>query len=184
MFYIQLTSNATEFNQLYLQTIAELGDGLANKALRKALSKIAANIRTEASRWPAASSRLRQVVKPTIGYRVELHRTTLNNQTIRTPKVAKVGFGVGKHKKHKTPRTRPGVGVAKQNIHWFVLGTEDRFTQAGKFRGRIQPAFSGIIEKTTPLVIPKYRQAVVEVLNQQVRQLAASTKRSRARTRR
>lgn len=55
---------------------------------------------------------------------------------------AKVGFGVGKKSK-KTPTVvnrkggkRGGVGIAAQNIHWWVAGTGQRFTGGKTRRGK------------------------------------------------
>lgn len=46
--------------------------------------------------------------------------------------VAKVGFGVGpRNKKRATTkeRTRGGVGIGPNNIHWWVAGTRSRWTK-------------------------------------------------------
>lgn len=63
---------------------------------------------------------------------------------------AKVGFGVGKRsktpKRSKASIARGGVGMSKQNIHWYVLGTKDRTTKKGWRRGRM-PAHLGIIAR-------------------------------------
>lgn len=61
---------------------------------------------------------------------------------------AKVGFGVGKPqlqvrrlRKRSDPK-RPGLGIRASNIHWFILGTKDRFQKTtGRYTGRM-PAFS------------------------------------------
>lgn len=46
---------------------------------------------------------------------------------------AKVGAGVGKHKAATTDRGRPGVGISKQNAHWYFMGVnrENRGTVPG-----------------------------------------------------
>ena len=54
---------------------------------------------------------------------------------------AKVGFGVGKKSKAQTPKNRKGnrkggVGIDANNIHWWVAGTDERFTGTGKGRAR------------------------------------------------
>ena len=53
---------------------------------------------------------------------------------------AKAGAGVGKHKTTKSgSRGRPGVGISKQNAHWYFLGTSQRQTKDGANRGRMPP---------------------------------------------
>ena len=47
-----------------------------------------------------------------------------------TTPVAKAGFGVGKKKKNQKAKgggKSRGVGLSTSNIHWFVLGTEERY---------------------------------------------------------
>ena len=51
--------------------------------------------------------------------------------------IAKVGAGVGKHKGEPGPRSKPGVGISKNNAHWYFLGTTGRFTKSGAFRGNM-----------------------------------------------
>ncbi len=54
---------------------------------------------------------------------------------------AKVGFGVGKKSKkpskvvNRKGNRKAGVGISAQNIHWWVAGTDPRFT-GGKITGR------------------------------------------------
>ncbi len=67
---------------------------------------------------------------------------------------AKAGFGVGTASQRAksiplSPRARgkkPGVGISAQNVHWWVLGTDDRYTKKKKpikYRGSM-PAQKGI----------------------------------------
>jgi hypothetical protein len=57
---------------------------------------------------------------------------------------AKVGAGVGKHKTAEAgPRSRPGVGISKQNAHWYFMGTKARSTSNGASRG-VMPASTAI----------------------------------------
>jgi len=56
---------------------------------------------------------------------------------------AKVGAGVGKHKGGKGP-TRGGVGISKNNAHWYFMGTKSRVTNKnGASRGAM-PATDAI----------------------------------------
>ena len=54
---------------------------------------------------------------------------------------AKVGFGVGKKKGKTYPVNRKGnrkggVGIDGNNVHWWVAGTDNRWTGTGKGRKR------------------------------------------------
>jgi len=62
---------------------------------------------------------------------------------------AKVGLGVGKRGGKRTERLSSGktrgVGISAINIHWFVLGTDDRYHKStGHPTGRIEPLFKGV----------------------------------------
>jgi hypothetical protein len=51
----------------------------------------------------------------------------------------KFGFGVGKRttsKKQRDP-SKPGVGIAKENVHWLILGTGHRERDNGGSTGRM-----------------------------------------------
>lgn len=72
-------------------------------------------------------------------------RSRFKNNAKKNFITAKVGFGVGKKKEAKPRKTkrksRGGVGIGAQNIHWWVAGTKDRFTgsarsRTGKNRGK------------------------------------------------
>lgn len=65
-------------------------------------------------------------------------RSRFKNNSKKNWVQAKVGFGVGKKsKKVKAVKARKkgrgGVGISSQNIHWWVAGTQQRFT-GGKTR--------------------------------------------------
>jgi hypothetical protein len=73
---------------------------------------------------------------------------------------AKVGFAVGKQsqKKKLTAHERyqaykaggaKGVGISSSDIHWFVLGTQQRATKAGHRTGKIPPELAGVLEQAT-----------------------------------
>ena len=55
---------------------------------------------------------------------------------------AKVGLGVGKRSKSSKQRDpkKPGVGISKQNVHWFILGTTERVRKKGGRTGRMPKA--------------------------------------------
>lgn len=69
---------------------------------------------------------------------------------------AKVGFGVGRDTAARlaaqTVRRQghPGVGIGKQDIHWFVLGTKTRRRKSGASTGRMGPlSFAGVMKTAT-----------------------------------
>ena len=59
-------------------------------------------------------------------------RSRFKNNKKKNWILAKVGFGVGPKKNQKPRRSkrtgRGGVGISAQNIHWWVAGTEHRYT--------------------------------------------------------
>lgn len=60
--------------------------------------------------------------------------------------VAKVGAGVGKRSAARGDRgKRGGVGLSKANIHWAILGVQDRQTAAGANRGRHDGFLRGVV---------------------------------------
>lgn len=105
--------------------LSELKRRTANKAMsagvRKGLGVIRSAIRQEID-----NPRVRKVIAS---------RFKKNKRTgIRE---AKVGAGVGKHNAGKGGRGRPGVGISKQNAHWYFLGTTARVTTNGAYRGQM-----------------------------------------------
>lgn len=56
---------------------------------------------------------------------------------------AKAGIGVGNSQKYAPPvtrkRNRRGVGVSARNLHWFAIGTMDRYTGSVRVRGKGAP---------------------------------------------
>lgn len=56
----------------------------------------------------------------------------------------KIGASVGKkgpkfHSFKGEKRGKPGVGISKQNIHWWFLGGKNRVTKSGASRGSMRP---------------------------------------------
>jgi len=116
--------------------------------LRAALTPVGKALRA-AVNASGASPELKRAARASIGQRFQ-----------RRAKVrGKVGFGVGKpaKKKRMTAHQRNvygqggaglvrGVGVSATNIHWFVLGTDQRVTSAGRVTGSIEDVFSGVTD--------------------------------------
>lgn len=71
-------------------------------------------------------------------------RSRFKNKAKKNFITAKVGFGVGPKKLRKPSKSkrtsRGGVGIAAQNIHWWVAGTKQRTTRAQQDRGSM-PSF-------------------------------------------
>jgi len=62
--------------------------------------------------------------------------------------VAKVGAGVGKRPGKAKDRTkRGGVGLSKNNIHWAILGVQDRQTKSGSNRGQHGGFLAGVVQQ-------------------------------------
>jgi hypothetical protein len=90
-------------------------------------------IRREIGAEAGASQRLKRALKKTIGRKAKRGR--------RTGYEAKTGLGVGKRKPIAGGRAKgAGVGVSKQNVHWFALGTKDRTQKStGRSTGALKP---------------------------------------------
>jgi len=108
-------------------------DGLSDKAHKKILkTALRAAMRPIAKQMKKDLSNKVKTARKGVGMTVK----TKQNKTL----VAKVGFGVGKKKadmekivNKKRTENSPGVGIGPTNVHWWIMGTDDRFT--GKRRG-------------------------------------------------
>lgn len=106
---------------------------------------------------------------------------------------AKAGLGVGKGAKNTKKRAgKKGVGISKQNIHWFVLGTEDRYTgtrswrtskggrrskptgKARRFTGRMPAVLDGVVQSAVSSGSAPAVQKMKEVLAAKIKQVAHS----------
>lgn len=97
-----------------------------------------------------ASPELKREARKTIGARFDKKRYSDVRQ-------ARVGFSVGKKKKtiQRAQAARGkrvaegksgggGVGISAANIHWFVLGTDERQTKSGRRTGKIKGVFGNV----------------------------------------
>jgi len=93
-------------------------------ALQSAMKVIAAEMANQ------LDPRVKEVGK-SVGYRLTIYRGNVTK--------AKVGFNVGKGAtKRRVIRkrtTKGGVGIGSANLHWFILGTDARYTGKLKHRG-------------------------------------------------
>ena len=102
------------------------------KALRAAINAINAT---------DVSPKLKRQARKTVGKRFAKAKGGAQKGQF----VAKAGFAVGKKKRPPTKTTSRGVGVGVANIHWFVLGTDPRYTKKGHHHtGQIRNVFDGV----------------------------------------
>jgi hypothetical protein len=146
------------------RTLTNLKDKGVKKAakagINAGLQPLISAIRSQVNSAPISAD-LKKEVRATIGKRL---------QKVGDDYVGKAGFGVGKSSKSKKVKAatrhgeKGGVGISSANIHWFVLGTAERFTgskQAGgpkhRYRkntgnaahatGKIEPVLAGFVAK-------------------------------------
>lgn len=103
------------------------------------------------------ATRLKSEARRSIGNVVRKGGTSKIGKT--TQPIAKVGFGVGKRAKARAKliakaqaahgdRKGRGVGASVQDIHWFVLGTEERRqTTTGRSTGKMDPVFDDVTDQ-------------------------------------
>ncbi len=85
---------------------------------------------------------------------------------------AVVGGGVGKRNKARGG-TRGGVGISKQNVHWYLMGTSGRQTKSGAYRGQM-PANGAVkrgFAKSSGTAMNKVRQKMRTELVKEVNKL-------------
>lgn len=125
---------------------------IARKGVNAGLTPMAQAVRAAVSAAPL-SDELKAAARKSVGKRMVKGTD---------PPEGKIGFGVGKQtaRKKEQIHTRTqrgpggsgekrGVGVSANNIHWFVLGTQDRTTTAGHPTGKIAGLLSGIVQSAT-----------------------------------
>ncbi|WP_010586411.1 hypothetical protein [Schlesneria paludicola] len=126
--------------------LASLATRESNKVARSAvnagLADLAKSIRREIDSEPISPA-LKKALKATVGKRLE---TKTKSQF---GAMAKAGFGVGKNTRARAARAakrkagrgaRKGVGISANNVHWFALGTAQRYTKSPRrYVGGISP---------------------------------------------
>ena len=81
-----------------------------------------------------------------------------------------VGAGVGRLGKVRSRSGRPGVGITKETIHWFLHGTGRRRTKAGKNRGKMPPVLHDVVEKGFEAAEPSVKQEMLAVIRRRIEQ--------------
>ena len=135
---------------------------IARAAMRNALAKAARYVaKMIKAQIPADQKRLKVV----IGSR--------NGKSRKDKFSSKAGPGVGAAFKKKVKRKgdKPkGVGISGNNIHWLVLGTDDRFTKkTKKHTGRIPRAGGGSTVSYMATIVPDGFQAAKATAGQIIR---------------
>lgn len=104
------------------KALAEMKRGAVNRVMRPALNKAA---KYSAARVKETIPGRYKTIRAAIGYRALKSRH--NSGFVG----AKVGAAVGKKRKRMSQKdraNRKGVGIDRANIHWWFLGTDERFT--------------------------------------------------------
>ena len=70
-------------------------------------------------------------------------------------------------------RKKPGVGLSHRNIHWFVLGTKDRYTRDGKYRGKMAPYFVGVLPQAVVSAQERALKRAEEALKKELQKINA-----------
>jgi hypothetical protein len=164
---------------------------LADKGVKKAakagvnagLQPLLSGIRQEINGAPI-SAELKAAIRKTLGKRLKKQGDDY---------VGKAGFGVGQASKKKKEAARAragrgqkgirgltgeerGVGVSSANIHWFVLGTQQRQTKSGHATGKIEALLAGFIAKAAQSAGPRITAAAAERIQKVLAAEAAKKK--------
>ena len=103
-------------------------------------------------------------VRRAIGSRFKSNKGSNNYRAV-------VGGGVGRRNK-KRPSRRGGVGIAKENVHWYLLGTSKRFSRFGD-RGAMPPndAVKRGFNKSAPAAMAAVRKKITQELDKALKKL-------------
>lgn len=104
---------------------------LGNKSGAAALAGVRAGL-AEISK--AIKQEVPTRIRPAIAHRLKKNKRTGLYQ-------GKAGGGVGSKRKtrKRVVRSRPGVGISKSNVHWYLLGTTGRQQKNGRRTGYMPP---------------------------------------------
>jgi hypothetical protein len=139
------------------------------------LSPLLSEMRKEINGAPI-SAELKAATRKTLGKRLK--------KTGGDDYVGKAGFGVGKASKAKKAKaakragdkSRRGVGVSANNIHWFVLGTAERKTKKGHATGAIEAMLAGFVAKASQSSSSRITEAARKKITQVLAAEAAKKK--------
>lgn len=116
-----------------MEALARLEEEIPEKVARAILSEVMDEFEDAIHDELDADNELSPELK------AALH-TTVGRRGLRVGRTfgGKVGFGVGRGYAARSRRSngRSGVGLSGNNVHWFILGTQDRFTGKRSWRAR------------------------------------------------
>ena len=155
-----------------IKTLNTTKDKTAKKVARaganSSLMALAKGIRAAVNASPA-SPEIKKAARKTVGKKLRRYRG--GGGSIG----GKAGFGVGKPSKKKQEAASAragsghGVGISSNNIHWFVLGTEERYQKSGKATGEIDDYLKGVV----PSASMASRGAMLEAARKKCTQVLA-----------
>lgn len=126
----------------------------ANKIARNALAKGARAVKSAIqSHVPSGQKEMRGAIGSRVGSGKGRGRT--NGIT-----TAKAGAAVGLKstgERMSRGKGRPGVGIGARNIHWWILGTMDRYTGMQRKRRRLKSGKAAVVDAKATGNPRKYR---------------------------
>jgi len=163
---LQFVVDSRRLQRLVERAKRELSAAKARRIARPALRVLRDEGRRLTRSQAGASSRLRRAAARTIAYSTRARR--------RNVVQAKVGYGVGRRRGRS--HSGPGVGISKQNVHWAVLGTDERFTASGARRGRMRAYFKGVMQRALRSAMSRALRAAREEFRKIVREVRTKTR--------
>ena len=166
MLRLQFVVDSRRLQRLVEKAKRELSAAKARRIVRPALRVLRNEGRQLTRSQVGASSRLRRAAARTIAYSTRARR--------RNVVQAKVGYGVGRRRGRS--HSGPGVGISKQNVHWAVLGTDERYTTNIAYRGYMKTYFLGIMERALRSAASRALRAAQEEFRKIVREVRTKTR--------
>jgi len=163
---LQFVVDSRRLQRLVEKAKRELSAAKARRIVRPALRVLRDEGRRLTRSQAGASSRLRRAAARTIAYSTRARR--------RNVVQAKVGYGVGRRRGRS--HSGPGVGISKQNVHWAVLGTDERYTTNIAYRGYMKTYFLGIMERALRSAASRALRAAQEEFRKIVREVRTKTR--------
>lgn len=144
-------------DQLIQQRLSEIRSALGGKIARKILTKTLLALSKDLKQQTRAAPIPPSVAKraaATIAY------------SMKKPRPPRVGYSVGKQRAR--PHTGPGVGLSKVNIHWAVLGTQERRTRRGRSTGRMSAFLRGVASQVRTRAFSKFQRIADDILREEI----------------
>lgn len=163
--------------------LKELPVVVANRAARSGLTK---GVRLAAKKIRSQIPSRYKDARKAIGHSVRMDKDGPHKGTTQ----AKAGTAVGKKKtgRKNLPKSRgkgqKGIGIHPANLHWFILGTKDRYIRKGvnkgKWTGRMtrtgEPLFKNIVRNAVSSsrseIMEVTRNGILDAMEREVQKLA------------